>query len=371
MKKTYLILVVALVVSSLSIAQNFTKGTISLITNEKLEGKVYIDNDSKTVLLKNGFDTNSYSFERIQSVQTAKEKFTPLTHQDQSYLAQTISDKNAKAVLYSLGNDNYFIANGEVAQSFNIKKEKAIVPGTLSLLFSDCNDIRADIEKKGAITKEDLIALTIQYNNCSYSAYAPTQSEVNRATKHNTDQASFYAGIGANLNNVSFFDNDDTESLVGAQLRAGVEASPSFLGSLQGNLYAYLEGSVSFSGDQDFSNNENPVNFSTNSYRFQLGLQYLFNKTGTIKPFIGVGAGVTADAFSGGILENRFDIDGGNPILAPRAGVRFKLKNEKHLGLIIEYITEYENDLTFPTAAGVVPLIVNSQNISIGLNYYF
>ena len=369
MKKIHLIL--ALLVSCIALAQNFTKGTLILKTNESLEGKVFIDNEGKTVLLKNGFNIQSYGFDRVLTAQIGKENYTPLRFNEETFIAHSITEKNGKAVLYKIGSNHYFLSNGEVGQNFDLKTEQNFVSGILALIFNDCNEIRAAIEKEGLLSKEDLINLTQQYNTCAYSTYAPTQKELTQAEKHNTDKASFYAGLGSNLNNVSFFDRNDTEGLLGAQLRAGVEASPSFFGSLQGNLFAFLEGSASFSGDKDFSNNDDPLNFSTNSYRVQLGLQYLFNKSGNVKPFLGLGVGATSDSFSGSILDNRFEIDGGNPFMAPRAGLRFKLKNEKHLGLMIEYITSYENDLTFPSADGLIPLEVGSQNIGVGLTYHF
>jgi len=276
-----------------------------------------------------------------------------------------------KASLYKIGYDSYLIINGDVSKSFDINDQQNVLPGILSLLYNDCNEIRAVIEKKDLIKRDDLIALTNQYNNCSYSEYTPTENEVKRATKHNTDQVRLYVGIGANHNNISFFDNNETPSLVGGLLRVGVEGSPSFLGRLQGNLHVFFEGSANFTGNQDFTNNADPVNFSINSYRLQFGIHYLFNKTGFLKPILGIGIGGTSDSFSGSILGNRFEIDGGNPIVVPRLGARFKLKNNKHIGLMIEYITSFENDLTFPTSDGIIPLEVASQNIGIGINYIF
>ena len=364
-----ILFIVALFFTSLNYSQTFSKGSITLKSNETREGKVYIDNSTGTVLLKNGFNTSSINFDAITAIQIGKESYTPLSQDANTFLASKLA--SGKASLYKIGNDSYFIDNGDLSKSFNINDDQNVLPGILSLLYSDCNEIRSSIEKKGFINKEDLTTLTNQYNSCAHSSYTPTDKEVARASKHNTDQASLYAGIGANLNSVSFRASDDTESLVGAQIRLGVEVSPSFLGILQGNLHAFLEGSANFTGDKDFSNNTNPVNFSTNSYRVQLGLHYMFNKSGAIKPLLGFGIGVTSDSFSGSILDNEFQIDGGNPIFAPRIGIRFKLKNEKHIGVLIEYITSYDNDLTFPTQSGIIPLQVTNENIGIGINYHF
>lgn len=361
----------ALLLSSLSFSQSFTKGTATLNSGKSLQGKIAIDNSKNVVLVKNGFDTQSYAFSQVNELELGDDKYTRLSIDEDTYIAQPLTQDGAKASLYKIGGNAYLVSNGDTSKSFNTEDEQHLIPGYLSLLFNDCNTIRSTIEKEDKIAKRELISITNQYNSCAYSAYAPTDTEVARATKHNTDQASFYVGLGSNLNNVSFFDNDDTESLIGAQLRFGVLASPSFLGNLQGNLFVFLEGSANFAGDKDFSNNTDPVNFSTNSYRAQLGFEYLFNKTGRFKPIIGLGIGAASDAFSGSISDNSFDIDGGNPFVAPRLGVRFKLKNDKHIGLMVEYITSYENDLTFPTPDAIIPLEVGSQNIGVGINYYF
>jgi len=366
-----LVLLFALIISSLSIAQNFTSGTATLQNGTVLSGKMEIDNNLGELLVKNGIKTVAYNLLQVTQAQIGKTTYSPFKIADTNYLASNLNDANSKASLYKIGANEYLISANGNHKSFNTSTEQNLIPGILSLLYNDCNDIRASIEKEDRIKKEELLELTNQYNNCSYSDYTPTDKEVARAKKHNTDQASFYVGIGGNLNNVSFRNNDDTEGVVGGGFRLGVTASPAFLNKIQGNLFVYLEGSGNFAGDQDFENNANPVNFSVNSFRAQLGFEYLFNKNGAIKPVVGVGFGVTSDSFSGTILDNDFDIDGGNPFLAPRIGARFKLKNDKHIGVMIEYISSYDNDLTFPTQSGIIPLEVTSENIGIGINYYF
>ncbi len=365
------ILLCALALSTIASAQIFIKGTAILKNGQSLEGKLRIDNTTKTLLIKNGFDLKSYDFDQVSSAQIGKKNYNLLTVNDNNYLAQQLNETTAKASLYSLGEDHFLITVNNQSKSFNLDSDKTVIPGTLSLLFNDCNEIRQTVEREDSYSKQDLLNITNQYNNCSYGTYAPTEKEIKRANNHNTDRASFYVGAGGNLNNISFFDRDDTEGVLGGGLKIGVIASPSFLGNLQGNLHFFLEGSANFTDDKTFSNNEDPVNFSINSYRAQLGLEYLFNKTGTIKPILGVGLGATSDTFSGSITGNSFDINGGNPFIAPRLGARFTLKNNKHIGVMIEYISSYENDLTFPTQDAIIPLEVGNQNIGIGINYYF
>lgn len=366
-----IILLLTIVFCTVTNAQNFSKGTLSLASDELVEGRLSIDNTTEKVLVKNGLTTRPYSFAQIKSVQIGKENYQKISINNKNYLAHSLNAAGSKAALYKISTNTYLVSNGNTARSFNTKTDQNQIPGILSILFNDCNDLRAQIINEDSFNQGNLVTITQLYNNCSYAPYAPTEKEIARADKHNTDKASFYVGAGANLNSISFFDQDETEGLVGAGLKLGVIASPSFLGNLQGNLFAFIEGSANFAGDKDFSNNADPVNFSVNSFRVQLGLEYLFNKTGNVKPIIGIGFGATSDAFSGSIAGNSFDIDGGNPFIAPRLGARFKLKNEKHIGLMIEYITSYENDLTFPTQEAIIPLEVGSQNIGISINYYF
>lgn len=369
MKNTILLFAIAF--SSLTFTQNFSKGSLSLTNGETVEGRINIEYATQKIYVKNGLSARPYSLTQIESAQIGNEKYSKVTFNNKDYLAHSLNPIGSKAALYKISSNTYLISTGEIAKILNTKTDQNRIPGILSILYNDCNDIRAQIEKEDSFSQKDLVLITQQYNNCSYAPYAPTEKEIARADAHNTDKANFYIGAGANLNNVSFFDQDETEGLIGGGLKVGVIASPSFLGNLQGNLFAFIEGSANFTGNKDFSNNIDPVNFSVNSFRAQLGLEYLFNKTGNIKPIIGVGLGATADAFSGSISGNSFDIDGGNPFIAPRLGARFKLKNDKHIGVMIEYITSYENDLTFPTQDAIIPLEVSNQNIGISINYYF
>ena len=147
--------------------------------------------------------------------------------------------------------------------------------------------------------------------------------------------------------------------------------SPGFTGNLQGNIYFTLEGSANFSGNKDFGNAGAPVDFKTSTYRLVLGAEYHFNKTGNVQPFLGFGIGATSDNFDGSFNNIPFDITGGNTIYVPKAGVLFRLNNGKHIGVVGQYISEYENDLSFPSNGEVFPLIVNNRMIIVGVSYFF
>lgn len=369
MKNT--ILIIVLMISNLGIAQRFTTGTATLQNNTVLAGKIRIDNNTSKVLVKNGSDIRSYNFSQINKVQIGKIAYNTITVDGTTYIASNLNELNSKASLYKIGGNEYLISVNEIYKNFNTKTEQHLIHGILSLIYNDCNEIRESIRKKELIKEKELVELTKQYNNCSYSYYAPTDKEIAEANKHNTDHATLYIGLGGNLNNVNFVNDGDTEGLSGGQLKIGVSGSPSFFGKIQNNLFAFLEASATFSKNKDFTNNNLPTSLSTNSYRFQFGLDYAFNKNGILKPFVGGSVGGHSDSFNGEIDTIPFDITGGNPITSIRLGTRFKLKNDSHIGVVLEYFTPYENDLTFRNEGAIIPLNVESENISIGVNYYF
>lgn len=370
MKKNILLFVFSLFLSiTASTAQGYTNGTITT-QNDTTKGRILIDYENQTVSLKKDLKVTTYTFDQINSITLGNTSLTKKTFDGTVYYVSNIV--SGKGNLYIINNSQYLIAveNGKHTV-INTAQKSNKIPGRLAILFNDCNTIRATLNNEDNFNGSALSRIVDAYNSCDYSAYTPTEKEVKNATTHNTDQASFYAGIGTGLNNVSFFDNTNTESLLSAQIQAGVITSPSFFGSIQGNLFVSLEGSANFSGDNDFGNIASPTNFRVNSYRAFLGLEYMINKTGKIKPFAGVSIGITSDSFKGEIDGFSFDITGGNTLLVPKIGARLQLPNQKHIGVTFSYLSDYENNLSFPTNDTVIPLIVNNENFTLSFNYYF
>ncbi|WP_299685657.1 outer membrane beta-barrel protein [uncultured Dokdonia sp.] len=372
MKKNILFFAFALILTSASaIAQNYSKGAITTTSNETIKGRVLIDYETKKVSLKKDLKISSYSFDQVNIVTLGATILEKKNINGASYYTSTIT--SGKGSLYKINDSQYLITgnNGKDA-IINTDEKSSKTPGILAVLFDDCNSIRAILNNEDNFNRPALQKIINTYNSCEYSNYAPTEKEVKNATTYNTDQASFFAGIGTGLNNVSFFDNSNSESIVSIQVQAGVIASPSFFGRIQGNLFVTLEGSASFSGEKDFdTNTTGATSFRINSYRAFLGLEYLFNKTGKIKPFAGISIGVTSDSFEGSVDAFNFDITGGNTLFAPKIGARLQLPNQKHIGLTLSYLSEYENNLSFPVNNTVIPLIVNNENFTLSLNYYF
>ncbi len=245
------------------------------------------------------------------------------------------------------------------------------VQGTLAVLFSDCEKLRQSVFDSQLITEGQLIKAVEKYNNCEYTPFEPTEKEIKQAANFQGDEYKLFASIGGSLNRISFFNFDDYINLTQGQLSFGLAATPGFLGSLQGNLYVTFEVNAAFSGDKDFGNSPFQTNFKKDSQKANLGLEYHFNKNGAIRPLIGVGIGLASDHYKGNY--NGYDLDkrDGSAFAIPKLGVLFSLDEKKSLGVILSYIPEYENDLSFFSDDEIVPLIIDTHYINAGLYLYF
>lgn len=371
MKKNIFALLLLLATAQL-IAQDLSSGSITTLDNTVVKGKVAIDYTKQIIHFKKEYDQKIYSFSKVNAVTIGDDLLNKQIIGGQSYFTKQLSGNSAKATLYQIGEKEYLIAKEDgTAQSISFNSDKNRIPGTLALLFNDCNSIRASLNNQTIDSESKLVNIFNQYLGCSSENYAPTTAEIDRANAYSPDQASFFVGAGFGLNNITFFENNDSESSVSGQVAIGVIASPNFFGSIQGNLFFSLEGQAAFSGDTDFSSAPDPVNFNTNTYRLLFGMEYHFNKTGKIQPLLGISAGATSDSFKGSYNGFDFDITGGSPIVVPKIGVRIAMANQKHLGIILSYISEYNNDLRFPTEDQIILLDVDSQYFTLGVNYYF
>ena len=243
--------------------------------------------------------------------------------------------------------------------------------GTLSVLFNDCEKTRLSVFDLVTITEYDLVETVKEYNNCNYTPYEPTEKEVRQAANFQGDQFKLFASVGAALNRISFFDLDDYENMTQGQISFGLAATPGFVGSLQGNLYFTLEVNAAFTGDKDFNNSPFSTNFKKDSYRASLGAEYHFNKKETIQPLIGVGVGLVQDHYNGNYGNYKINRTEGSAFWIPKAGVLYSLDEKRSLGLIVSYIPEYENDLSFISDEEVIPLIIKTHYINASLYLYF
>lgn len=370
MKKIVTFLVLAVLTSSSLLSQNYANGSITLNTATQVEGRIAIDYPSQTVTVRKDYKETVYRFDQVTSVSINNRTLDKTSISDTSYFAALVENGNAS--LYQINKNQYLVTTkAGQASIIDLKNDSTHIPGILALVFSDCNSIRRSLNNVDEYNESALVRNVQAYNSCDYETYAPTSKEIETAASYNTDIASFYVGAGAGLSTISFFDGEDSQAITSAQAQLGVITTSSFLGDLQGNLYFSLEGNAAISGDTNFSNVSNAVNFEVSTFRLLFGVEYQFNKDGQFKPFIGLSGGVTADYYKGSVDGNSFKISGGNPIFVPRIGARYKLKNGNHLGGTLSYITGYENDLTFPTQDEIIPLIVNVEAFTFGLSYFF
>jgi hypothetical protein len=278
-----------------------------------------------------------------------------------------------KAVLTRVATGIYEIKKEDgTTKKINIRpNEDNHVQGTLAVLFRDCEKLRQSVFESHLVTEGQLIQAVETYNNCEYTPFEPTEKEIKQAANFQGDEYKLFASIGGSLNRISFFNFDDYENLTQGQLSFGLAATPGFIGSLQGNLYVILEVSAAFSGDKDFGNSPFKTNFRKDSQKANLGLEYHFNKNGSIRPLIGIGIGLSSDHYKGNY--NGYDLNerDGSAFAIPKLGVLFSLDEKKSLGVILSYIPEYENDLSFRTEDDIIPLIVDTHYINAGLYLYF
>ncbi|MBE15101.1 MAG: hypothetical protein CL867_02545 [Cytophagaceae bacterium] len=371
MKRMFLTLCCALFLLPLN-AQRLSKGSITTSDNLTIEGRLAINYATNQITIKEGYDTRLLGFDRVIGVELNGKAYTKQMVGDQTYFVNAISDQSGIGQLYQINKNAFLItkANG-TSQAFDLKEDKARVPGILAVLFNDCNTIRDRLYQNSINDRSDVIAIFDRYANCDKGNYAPTASEIERANAFGPDQMRFYVGGGAGLNRVTINDASDTESMLSGQIGVGVIASPNFFGSLQGNLFFSLEAQAAFAGEKDFTDGTTPLSFRTNTYRLLAGLEYHFNKNGAIVPIVGVHIGPTSDHFKGNYNGLNFNIDGGNPIFAPKVGARFKMNNDHYLGVMVQYISDYSNELSFPSGDTFVNLDVKNQYVTLGLNYYF
>lgn len=245
------------------------------------------------------------------------------------------------------------------------------VPGILSVLFKDCEEVRVSVFEMGEITEPKLIGIVKNYNNCNLMPFEPTEKEVRQSNNFQGDKYKLFASVGAAVNRTSFFNFDDYENLTQGQLSFGLAATPGFIGSLQGNLYVTLEVNAAFSGDKDFENSPFETNFKKDSQKASLGLEYHFNKNGTIRPLLGIGIGLVSDHYKGNYNGYKISERDGSGLAIAKLGVLFSLDERKSLGVILSYIPEYENDLSFWNGEEIVPLTIDTHYINAGLYLYF
>ena len=373
MKNIYPLLVLFIISTSAINAQFYQSGSVTTKENKTSEGRIYIDNTSKNVVLKKSGESFTYNLNSISSVVKGSRNYTIINFDNTSFLGYQLED--GKVSFFDLSNSDYLILKEDGSgKVINLEGDKNQIPGILSVLFNDCSSVRDAINSNEYFDEKGIKNLVSLYNNCNYGAYTLTEKELARANNFNTDSLRFYGGFISSFNN-STINNLGSNNTTGFGLGLGVSASPSFMGNLQGNLFIDFDFSMTFTGDNDFDHTTN-LNYSNNTYRLSIGLEYLFNKNGVIQPFLGIGGGYSSDYYKGNIGSISFKDNGQNVYFVPKIGLLYQLKNNNHIGLTVSYIPEYDNDLSFLVnnefdEIELRPFVINNSAITLGLNYYF
>ena len=276
-----------------------------------------------------------------------------------------------KASLYQINTYNFLLINATNQQKLNIIQDRQQIRGFLSLIFKDCNPVRDEINRTEEFSKKTLTELTIRYNKCDYEAYNPTEKELSQANRFNTDFFRFYLSLLGSFNN-NEINNNASNNNSGLGIGIGLASSPSFMGNLKENIFFNFDIAILYTGNSEFEN-EFLLNFKQNSFRLSLGIEYVFNKEGIFLPFLGIGYGYSSDYYNGTIDTINFKDHKQNFFFTPKVGVLYKLKHKKILGITINYLTGFKNDLSFRYGEELTyyPLVINQSSITIGLSYQF
>ena len=369
MNNTYIILIISLICINLSVAQNYQSGVITTSKNLSVKGKVFIDNDLKKVYVKYNGDQKDYQFKEVKSIFINKELYSKINFNNEDYFTSLVV--SGKASLYQINRYNFLLINVNKKQKLNVIQDHQKIRGFLSLIFNDCNPIRDEINRTEEFSKKTLTELTILYNKCDYGAYNPTEKELNQANRFNTDFFRLYVSLLGSVNN-NQINNNASNNNSGFGIGIGLASSPSFMGNLKENIFFNFDIAILFTGNSEFEN-EFLLNFKQNSFRLSLGIEFVFNKEGIVLPFLGIGYGYSSDYYNGTIETINFKDHKQNFFFNPKVGVFYKLKNKKLLGITINYLTGFKNDLSFRYGEELTyyPLVINQSSISLGLSYQF
>ena len=280
---------------------------------------------------------------------------------------------SGKAILTKESSGIYSIKVAGQTKQIDIRPNKQEhVKGILSVLFKDCENLRQSVFDLPTIDEGTLVSSVEAYNKCTYSPYSPTEKEIEKADRFLSDQLKIFVNLGTSINQMRFVDGGSLETQVQGNAGIGLAASPGFLGSLQNNLYFTLDAGMAFSGEKDFSNATYPTELRRNSFQSSLGTEYHFNKNGSFQPLIGFGLGLRQDYYKGRFNSYNINDHAGSAYIIPKTGILFNMNNNTSLGLLVDFIPRFTNDLYFKNDQGKVESFsISTYQINAGLYLYF
>lgn len=349
-------------------AQPFKSGTLVDVNNVSYTGQFYIDHENALLRYRDGQTSKVFGYSQIQYLTIAGNEIVVKNYESQNLLLTTLV--KGKATLYEKNNKLFFIENQNNLREINTSENTFLIPGTLNLLFNDCNSIREPIARVSNFNRSALIRLTEQYNQCDYSeSFELTDKEIRESKRFKSDVFSFYAGAGLTLSKTSYKEADKNSVL--PQLSLGVLVSPGFLGSLQHKLHFGTDVSYGLAQSQTLNYANESLEFKLHSFVYALETQFHFNSSGNIQPYVGIGANFHSDRYKGELNGERFNSMDGGFNYNLKAGLIYKT-GKNQWGWSLRYIPEFTSDASFFNSQGTfTPLDINNSYIASRIEFYF
>lgn len=345
----FCLLIIVLLSSEFLFSQNFKNGTLVDTNDNTYSGRFSIDNDNKLLHYRSGQSSRVFGYSQIKT----------LIIDDNEVVVKQIDNQNTlltilvqgKATLYQKNNSLFYIQKKDSKWiPIEISENKMIIPGILNLAFNDCSSIRETIASTGSFNKNNLISLTETYNLCDYSAeFELTEKEIAQSNRFLSDVFWLYAGVGVSINNLVFSDTE--KAVLVPQMSLGVLASPGFLGNLQDKLFLGSEASYGVASSQNLNSSTQSLDVRVHSFVYTIDIQYNFNSSNRLEPFIGGGINLHSDRFKGSLDGERFNSRDGGFNYNLKAGVMYEI-GKYRLGLSFRYIPEYTSDASFLNSEG-------------------
>lgn len=349
-------------------AQPYKSGTLVDINNVTYTGQFSIDHDNSLLRFREGQNSRVFGYSQIQNLTIAGNEIVVKNYENQTILLTILT--SGKATLYEKSSSLFFIENQNIFREINTSENTFLIPGTLNLLFKDCNSIREPIARVSNFNRSALIRLTEQYNQCDYTeSFELTQKEIRESERFRRDVFSFYAGAGLTLSQTSYKDADKNSVL--PQLSLGVLVSPGFLGNLQHKLYFGTDVSYGLAQSQTLNTTNESLEFKLQSFVYALETQFHFNSSGNIQPYVGIGANFHSDRYKGQLNGEKFNTMDGGFNYNLKAGLIFKT-GKNQWGWSLRYIPEFTSDISFFDSEGTLTTLdINNSYLATRIEFYF
>ncbi|MBE15071.1 MAG: hypothetical protein CL867_02390 [Cytophagaceae bacterium] len=372
MIKRYIVIFV-LFISMTTVAQRYTSATLFQKDGTTVTNRVFVNYDKEIFEFKKG----SLRFDQVEKFQIKDRVYERMSLNQQGFFAHELQSGNAS--LFDLSGNRYLVRSKRgVLKIIELEKDHSKNIGVLSLLLSNCNELRDYLWQLEEIKEENLIAAVEQYNSCNYENFIATPGEIKRIKANKSEDLSVYLGLGYGFNAIRFDDDDESENMPSVQFQAGILGFPNT--SIDGNnkLAISLELVASFGSKTDFQNTFLKRDIKINSFRILAGTDYYILRNKKVNPFIGINGGLAIDTYKGIITRAILDEPVApledlketrvNAIYGFKVGTTFALPSENELSFSINYFPEREKVVQEGLNRD---LSVFNSFITLNVNYFF